>query len=122
LKRVSVQLDDQTHKALKQYAAFYEKTMSEVLEEMFHMQFQKQVHYLTFMEHLHSDGRVKTDRRVAKPCYSSACFSCRHEVPCKTGRYQGTMEPKEIVEPLLKPAAIEAIAAWKAECEQRPDS
>ena len=122
MKRVSVQLDDRTHRALKQYAAFYEKTMSEVLEEMFHMQFQRQVHCCTFMEHLHSDGRVKTDRRAAKPCYSFACFSCVHEVPCKTGRYRGTMEPKEIVEPLLKPAAVEAIAAWKAGYEKKPCS
>lgn len=117
MKRVSVQLDDATHKALKQYAAFYEKTMSEVLEEMFQMQFQKQVHYCTFMEHLKSTVNVKTDKRALKPCYSFACFSCKHEVPCKAGRYKGTMDPKEIVLPLLKPLATEAIAAWKANCE-----
>jgi len=117
LKRISVQLDDSTHKALKQYSAFYEKTMSEVLQEMFHMQFQRHANWTTFVEHIKEQLSVKTEKRLGKPCYSFACFSCQHEVACKTGVYEGTMEPKPHIERLLKPEALQRIAEWHAERE-----
>lgn len=91
-KRVVVQMSDDCHKALKQYAAFYGMTMSEVLYNCTRMQFHKQKHLCKYVNTLLNQLGIATDKRSYKPCFSFLCFNCKHLTACKTGVYQGLVE------------------------------
>ena len=91
-KRVVVQMSDDCHKALKQYAAFYEMTMSEVLYNCTRMQFHTQLGVCTFVEDMFNKLHIAPDKRASKPCFSFMCFSCKHSTACKAGVYKGVVE------------------------------
>ena len=91
-KRVVVQMSDDCHKALKQYAAFYDMTMSEVLYNCTRFQFHRQMQHCKFMKQTLDTLHIPMDKRAFKPCFSFLCFNCKHNVACKTGIYEGVVE------------------------------
>ena len=91
-KRVVVQMSDECHKALKQYAAFYEMTMSEVLYQCTRMQFHRQRDNCKYVGGMLESLDIPPDKRAEKPCYSFLCFRCRHQTACQTGVYKGVCE------------------------------
>ena len=90
-----VQMSDECHKALKQYAAFYGMTMSEVLYNCTRFQFHKQMQNCEFVKGMLETLNIPMDKRALKPCYSFLCFNCKHSVTCKTGLYDGVVELPE---------------------------
>lgn len=91
-KRVVVQMSDDCHKALKQYAAFYEMTMSEVLYSCTRMQLHSQLDACEFVENMFEKLSITPDKRAGKPCFSFLCFSCKHATACRAGIYEGVAE------------------------------
>ena len=96
-KRVVVQMSDESHKALKQYAAFYGMTMSEVMYNCTRFQFHKQMQSCEFVKGMLATLDIPMDKRALKPCYSFLCFKCKHSVTCNTGLYDGVVELSETV-------------------------
>ena len=94
-KRVVVQMSDECHAALKQYAAFYGMPMSEVLYQCTRMQLHTQRQYCTYTEDLLSKLGITKDKRAGKPCFSFMCFNCKHLTACKAGLYDGVTEFRE---------------------------
>lgn len=98
-KRVVVQMSDDCHKALKQYAAFYGMTMSEVLYQCTRMQFHRQRESCKYLGGVLNNLDIVPDKRASKPCFSFMCFSCNHLTACQTGFYKGVCEvPDEVFE------------------------
>ena len=98
-KRVVVQMSDDCHKALKQYAAFYGMTMSEVLYQCTRMQFHRQRETCKYLEGVLNNLDIAPDKRSHKPCFSFMCFNCKHQTACQTGFYKGVCEvPDEVFE------------------------
>ena len=91
-KRVVVQMSDDCHKALKQYAAFYDMSMGDVMYNCTRMQFHKQMQYCDFVQGLLGRLGIFMDKRVKKPCFSFMCFNCKHLTACRTGLYKGVVE------------------------------
>lgn len=91
-KRVVVQMSDTCHKALKQYAAFHDMTMSEVLYNCTKMQFHKQAMCCEFVDDMFDKLDIDLDKRAVKPCFSFMCFGCKYATACKTGLYEGVVE------------------------------
>ena len=91
-KRVVVQMSDDCHKALKQYASFYEMTMSEVLYSCTRMQLHIQLDSCEFVKDMFEKLSITPDKRAGKPCFSYMCFSCKHATACRAGIYEGVAE------------------------------
>jgi len=91
-KRVVVQMSEECHKALKQYAAFYDMTMSEVLYQCTRMQFHRQREACVYLKGVLDNLDIAPDKRAHKPCFSFLCFNCKHLTACQTGVYKGVCE------------------------------
>ena len=94
-KRVVVQMSDECHAALKQYAAFYGMPMTEVLYQCTRMQLHTQRQYCEYTEDLLNKLHISKDKRAGKPCFSFMCFNCKHLTACKAGLYEGVTEFRE---------------------------
>ena len=121
-KRVVVQMADTCHKALKQYAVFYDMTMSEVLYNCTRMQFHKQASVCEFVEDMFDKLDIDLDKRAVKPCFSFMCFGCKHATACKVGVYQGVVELAGtcIDNDLVTPEGRTEIARIQIEAGQEP--
>tara|TARA_B100000035_G_scaffold220650_1_gene189444 strand:+ start:6597 stop:7034 length:438 start_codon:yes stop_codon:yes gene_type:complete len=121
-KRVVVQMSEECHKALKQYAAFYGMTMSEVLYESTRMQFHTQLGVCEFVEDMFEKLGIEADNRASKPCFSFMCFSCKHRAACKEGTYQGVIELEGpcIDKNLVLENGRKRVAALQIEAGQEP--
>jgi hypothetical protein len=82
-------MSDDCHRALKQYAAFMNITMGEVLFENFKSQFHKQAIACKFTADVLSKVGIDIDKRADKPCYGWRCFSCVEHKSCRVGLYKG---------------------------------
>ena len=92
LKKVQVQMSDQCHSLLKEYANAWNMTMSEVMYECTRHHIHKHSNTCEYIDILFRFKDVKKDKRLSKDCYSCACFSCNHITSCRTGVYQGNWE------------------------------
>ena len=121
-KRVVVQMSDKCHKALKQYAAFYDMTMSEVLYNCTRMQFHTQLGVCEFVEDMFDKLDIAADKRAHKPCFSFMCFSCKHRTACQTGVYKGVIEIEGpcIDRDLVLENGKRRVAALQLEAGQEP--
>ena len=120
-KRVVVQMSDECHAALKQYAAFYDMTMSEVLYNCTRMQFHTQALNCEFVEDMFDKLQILVDKRAGKECFSSLCFSCKHLTACKTGYYKGVCEFDDlhIKRDAIKPEGKRYLSEMQIRHEQR---
>jgi len=88
-ERVLVKLEPAFKKALKQYAAFYGMTMSEVLYNCLRFTFHAQAKNCTMVNDLLEKLDIPIDKRAAKPCFGMLCHNCTQTVPCRAGLYDG---------------------------------
>tara|TARA_Y100000022_G_C13257295_1_gene380337 strand:+ start:356 stop:736 length:381 start_codon:yes stop_codon:yes gene_type:complete len=102
MKRVVVQMSDECHKALKQYAAFYGLTMSEVLYHNTRVGFHKQSVGCNVVQDIFDKLGISQDKRTDKPCFGSLCHSCIHLTACGAGVYKGVIEMEERLLPFTK--------------------
>lgn len=121
-KRVVVQMSDTCHKALKQYAAFYVMTMSEVLYNCTRMQFHKQAMTCEFVDDMFDKLSIDLDKRANKPCFSFLCFGCKYATACKTGLYEGVvrLEGTCLDSDLVTPVGKANINILQIEAGQEP--
>ena len=103
MKKVQVQMSDECHAVLKAYAAFYGKTMSEILYMFTRQEIQQQSLHCKFVQQLLDAQGIRPDKRARKPCWGHQCLSCEHANPCLAGLTEETFMPNESVKKHLKP-------------------
>ena len=103
MKKVQVQMSDECHAVLKAYAAFYGKTMSEILYMFTRQEIQQQALHSSFVGKLLDAQGIRPDKRAHKPCWGHRCLSCVHAKPCQAGLTKETFMPNESVKKHLKP-------------------
>ena len=102
MKKVQVQMSDECHAVLKSYAAFYGKTMSEILYMFARQEIQQQSLHCKFVQQLLDAQGIRPDKRVHKPCWGHQCLSCAHANPCLAGLTDKTFMPTQSVKKPLK--------------------
>ena len=102
MKKVQVQMSDECHAVLKSYAAFYGKTMSEILYMFARQEIQQQSLHCKFVQQLLDAQGIRPDKRVHKPCWGHQCLSCAHANRCLAGLTDKTFIPTQSVKKHLK--------------------
>ena len=92
LKKVQVQMSDQCHAVLKDYANAWDMTMSEVMYEAIRSFIHKDSEYFEHISSLLAFRGISIDKRTSKQCYGHLCFACKHRTACGTGLYEGSWE------------------------------
>ena len=92
MKKVQVQMSDECHAVLKDFANAWDMTMSEVLYECARHHIHKSSKSCPYVSHLFKFKKISQDKRLNKPCYGQACFACKHITSCRTGLYKGEFE------------------------------
>ena len=92
VKKVQVQMPNQFHAVLKDYANAWDMTMSEVMYEAIGSYIYKHSECCGYINSLLTFRGVKTDKRVSKNCYGHPCFACKHRTACGAGLYEGSWE------------------------------
>ena len=92
MKKVQVQMSDECHAVLKDFANAVDMTMSEVLYECARANIHKMSNDCPYVSHLFKYKQIAQDKRLAKPCYGQSCFACKHVTSCRTGLYNGEFE------------------------------
>ena len=95
-------MSDECHAVLKSYAAFYGKTMSEVLYMFARQEIQQQSLHCKFVQQLLDAQGIRPDKRVNKPCWGHQCLSCEHTNLCQAGLTDKTFIPDQSVKKHLK--------------------
>ena len=89
LKRIVVQLSDSDAQVLKLYAAKWNMTLSQALEEMSRSHIHGSASCCTFTRDLLDAEQVPIDKRAGRSCFGFKCRSCVFTLQCRTGIYQG---------------------------------
>jgi hypothetical protein len=95
LKKIQVQMSDECHAVLKDYANAWGLTMSEVMYEAARCLIHKSSNDCPFVDYLFKFRQIKQDKRLTKECYGHKCFACKFSTACRTGFYQGEFELSE---------------------------
>ena len=92
MKKIQVQMSDQCHAVLKDYANAWDMTMSEVLYEAARCLIHKSSEECPFVQSMFKYRQINQDKRLTKNCYGHRCFACKHATACRTGLYEGTFD------------------------------
>lgn len=92
MKKVQVQMSEECHAVLKDFANAMDMTMSEVLYECVRCHIHKCSDSCPYVSHLFKFKQITQDKRLKKDCYGQACFTCKHITSCRTGIYKGEFE------------------------------
>lgn len=92
MKKLQVQLQDETHSLLKDYANAWDMTMSDVCAEALRSYMHKHSRDCGYIKSLFHFKKIKPDPRIAKACYGHPCFVCKHITACRVGLHNGTWE------------------------------
>lgn len=95
-------MSDECHSVLKSYAAFYGKTMSEILFMFARQEIQQQAEHCKFVQHLLDAHGIHTDKRAHKECWGYSCLSCAHAELCQAGLTEDTFKPTQAIKRHLK--------------------
>ena len=95
-------MSDECHAVLKAYAAFYGKTMSEILYMFARQEIQQQSLHCKFVQQLLDAQGIRPDKRAHKRCWGYSCLSCEHAKPCLAGLTDKTFMPSQSVKKHLK--------------------
>jgi len=87
LKRVVVTLSDKDARVLKLYAAKWELTLSQALEEMSRSHIHGSAAICVFARDLLTNENIAIDKRAWKECYGFKCRCCAHTTACRCGLY-----------------------------------
>ena len=85
-------MPDKCHSLLKDYSNAWDMTMSEVMYEAMRCFVHRHSECCAYINSLVEFRGVIQDKRVTKPCYSQACFACKHQTACRAGLYTGMWE------------------------------
>ena len=108
LKRILVSMKDECASVLKQYAAMFNMTQSEVL-------YQAARHFIHTSatrgcfgtQRILDNHLIALDKRAHKPCYGSLCLCCKHAGVCRIGSYRGEFERaqryRNLWSPIIEP-------------------
>ena len=97
-------MKDECASVLKQYAAMFNMTQSEVL-------YQAARHFIHTSatrgcfgtQRILDNHLIALDKRAHKPCYGSPCLCCKHAGACRIGSYDGEWEVADCYRNLLSP-------------------
>jgi len=89
MKRVVVTLTDADARVLKLYAAKWNLTLSQALEEMSRSHIHGSAEICSFARDLLANENIALDKRAGKECYGFKCRCCAYTLQCRTGLYQG---------------------------------
>tara|TARA_R100000951_G_scaffold75813_1_gene63914 strand:+ start:450 stop:785 length:336 start_codon:yes stop_codon:yes gene_type:complete len=89
MKRVVVTLTDADARVLKLYAAKWNLTLSQALEEMSRSHIHGSADVCTFARDLLANENISIDKRSSKECFGFKCRCCAYTLQCRTGLYQG---------------------------------
>jgi hypothetical protein len=89
MKRVVVTLADADARVLKLYAAKWNLTLSQALEEMSRSHIHGSAAVCTFARDLIANEQIAIDKRAGKECFGFKCRCCAYTLQCRTGLYQG---------------------------------
>ena len=92
MKKLQVQLDDQAHSLLKDYANAWDMTMSDVCAEALRSYMHKHSRDCGYIKSLFQFKNVKPDPRITKACYGHPCLVCKHVTACRCGLHPGQWE------------------------------
>jgi hypothetical protein len=87
MKRVVVTLTDADARVLKLYAAKWNLTLSQALEEMSRSHIHGSAEVCTFARDLLANENIALDKRASKECYGFKCRCCAYTLQCRTGLY-----------------------------------
>ena len=92
MKRVVVTLSDADARVLKLYAAKWNLTISQALEEMSRSHIHGSASVCSFARDLLINEKISIDKRATKGCFGFKCRCCAYTLQCRTGLYQGDWE------------------------------
>ena len=92
MKKLQVQLSDQEHSLLKDYANAWDMTMSQVCAEALRSYVHKHSRECEYIKSLFHFKNIKPDPRISKSCYGHSCFHCKHVTACRCGMHDGNWE------------------------------
>ena len=92
MKKVQVQMSDECHAVLKDFANAWDMTMSEVLYECTRQHIHRSSESCPYISHLFKFKQISQDKRLDKDCYGHKCFACKYLTSCRTGLYKGEFE------------------------------
>ena len=95
MKKIQVQMSDECHVVLKDFANAMGMTMSDVMYECARTHIHKMSRDCPYVQSIFKYKQIKLDRRTNKPCYGHACFACKYLTSCRTGLYSGTFQMSE---------------------------
>ena len=110
---VQVKMSKECHKALKQYAGFFEISMGEAMYRCARYTFHKQAHVCTWMDNTLKVLGITLDKGSEKPCFGFYCNVCKNRTGCRTGVYEGTCQLMKEAELLMKPEGLRQIEEFK---------
>lgn len=97
-------MKDECASVLKQYAAMWNMTQSEVLyqaaRQFIHTHAARKC---LGTQRILDNHNIALDKRAYKPCYGSPCFSCEHAGACRIGSYNGEFVIAQRYRNLLSP-------------------
>ena len=89
IKRVGVSMPERDYKLLKSFAARFDMTMGDVINEFIRHRIHTHTQKCVAVETLLELESVSLDHRLSKECWGSLCFCCIHREECASGRYSG---------------------------------
>ena len=89
IKRVLVSMSPESHKALKQYCALHDITMSEFLFSCAKHEIHKHALDSKIVLDIIEQNNISLDKRSSKDCYGYKCFDCVESARCRIGYYTG---------------------------------
>ncbi len=92
MKKVQVQMSDDCHAVLKDFANAWGMTMSDVMYECARSHIHKMSKDCPYVQSMLRYKQIRPDRRSHKPCFGHSCFACKHVTSCRTGLYEGTFD------------------------------
>ena len=95
MKKVQVQMSDECHAVLKDFANAWGMTMSDVMYECARTHIHKMSQECPFVQSIFKYKQIKLDHRALKICYGQKCFACKYITSCRTGLYSGTFQMSE---------------------------
>lgn len=102
MKKVQVNLSDETHAVLKAYASFFGKTMSEILYMYTVQELHQQAIHCKCTKQLLDGQSIKLDKRVTKDCWGYKCVICKHATACQCGLTEEKFHPIDRVKQFLR--------------------
>ena len=92
MKKIQVQMSDECHAVLKDFANAWGMTMSDVMYECARTHIHKMSRDCPYVQSILKYKQIEQDKRMSKTCFGHQCFACNHNTSCRIGLYKGDFE------------------------------